>query len=98
MNQISIEAGELLIRLCFFGPILYLGLLMAINPEEIIRFPKYFASELEQFRDALRGTQWSQPSAEPDSIKDSSGNRALIKAIGLTLVIICVLLISDLIV
>ena len=97
MHQISDNAGEMLVRLCIFGPVIYVGLLMMIDPMRIVRLLKDFTAEIDRFKGFLRGSQWSQPIAEPDSFKDSSGNRTFIRVIGLALTVFGLLHIAGLV-
>jgi hypothetical protein len=67
------QAATILVKLCFFGPVLYLGLLMAIDPASTARLLETFIRGMHNFEHALRRFPWQEPLRERKQADVSEG-------------------------
>jgi len=91
--MLSDQAATLFARFCFCGPLLYIGLLMAIDPASFVRVAETLSRELRTFEHRIRGLQWG-PFLEPQSIHVSPRARKGVRFAGLVLSLFAVLLLA----
>lgn len=85
------DVGAILVRLCSSVPLLYIGILMAIDPAGFVRFAEVLASVLRTFEHRLHGLQWQERLCEPDSARLPPRVRNAVRIAGLTLVAVALL-------
>ena len=78
-------ARELFVRLCFSGPLLYIGLVMALDPAWFVTSSARLGRALRAFDNRLRGLHWQEPLWELDSAGESGKTRLAIRFAGLAL-------------
>jgi len=79
------DAATLFVRLCLAGPLLYIGLVIAIDPASLERWAEAGAHELRTFEQRLKGGQWQEPLPEPGSVHCSPSARNAVRIAGLVL-------------
>lgn len=79
------QAGTLFTRLCICGPVLYIGLLMTINPAGFVTFSAMFAFVLRTFEQRFHGFSWQAPLHEPSPVNVSPGTRNAVRFTGVAL-------------
>ena len=85
------SAGTIFVRLCFSGPLLYIGLLMVIDPASFVTSLQTLACVLRTFEHRFHGFQWQERLSEPDSVQVSPGARKAVRFAGLALAAIALL-------
>jgi hypothetical protein len=93
--MLSDQAATLFARFCFCGPLLYIGLLMVIDPASFVRFAEMLSGVLRTFEQRFRGIQWG-PFSEPASFRVSSRTRKGVRFAGLVLTLYAFLLLAGL--
>jgi hypothetical protein len=78
-------AGEIFVRLWITGPLLFVGLLMMMDPVGCVRSLEILTHALRTLEDRLRGVMWQ--SREPDPLQVSASGRIAVQLAGLTLAI-----------
>jgi len=81
----------LAVRLLFVGPMLYIGLSMAIDPACFMTFLGMFAQALRTFEQRLRGPRWQGWKIEPESVDVSAGTLTALRITGMAIVACSVL-------
>jgi hypothetical protein len=76
-------AGAIFIRLWVTGPLLYVGLLLIIDPIGVVKSLEILTNALRTLEDRLRGVMWQV--REPDPLKISPSARIAVQLAGLTL-------------
>ena len=76
------HAVNLSLRL-FFAPILYIALLMAIDPAAFVRYVEALSSELRMFEHRLHGFERQRRDYEPDPVEVSGRAGNVIRVIGI---------------
>jgi hypothetical protein len=76
---------SVLIKLCSHGPVLYIGLLLAINPASVGRLAEMVMYAMHNFHRELRGFPWQQRLLGPEAVRVSKAWRIAIRVTGLTL-------------
>lgn len=79
------EVATFLVRLCLCGPLLYIGLVIAIDPASLERSAEALARVLRTFEQRLKGVQWQDPLAESGSVHCSPTARNVVRLAGLVL-------------
>ena len=79
------------LRLCFSGPLLYIGLSMAIDPLSFVKSVQMLACALRTFEHRLHGFQWREQSLQPDSGQISPRTGIAVRCAGVA-VAVCALL------
>ena len=80
------DAAMLFVRLCLCGPLLYIGLVIAIDPASLERSAEALAHELRTFEQRLKGVQWQEPLPESGSVHCSPSARNVVRLAGLVLI------------
>ena len=88
------QAAAILGRLCVCGPLLYIGLLMAIDPASIVRLSEMVARALHNFEHGLRGFPWREHFQEFEQAKISEAWRIGVRLIGLVLAACAILFLA----
>ena len=76
-------AGAIFIRLWVTGPLLYVGLLLIIDPIGVVKSLEILTNALRTLEDRLRGVMWRV--REPDPLQVSPSGRIAVQLAGLTL-------------
>jgi hypothetical protein len=79
------QAAHILVKLCSCGPLLFIGLLMAIDPASIARLSGMVAHALQNFEHGLRGFPWQERLRESDEAEVSKAGRIALRFTGLAL-------------
>ena len=77
------DAGTIFLRLCFSGPLLYIGLIMATQPASFVQMLQTLADELRSFEQRYLGQHNQSPLPADASLMI---HRA-VRAVGITLCI-----------
>jgi hypothetical protein len=85
------QAAAILGRLCVCGPLLYVGLLMAIDPASVVRLSGMLARALRNLEHGLRGFAWLPHFGEPEEAEISAAWRIALRLIGFGLVTVAIL-------
>ena len=88
------QAAAILQRLCVCGPLLFIGLLMAIDPASIARLSEMVARALHNFEHGLRGFPWQERLHEPEASSVSVAWRITLRLIGFVLVACAILFLA----
>jgi hypothetical protein len=80
------DAATFFVRLCLCGPLLYIGLAIAIDPASLGRWAEALARELRTFEQRLKGVQWQEPLPEPGLVHCSPTVRNAVRFAGLVLI------------
>ncbi len=83
------NAGGLFVGLCFFGPLLYVGLVMLRDPRGVIRIFERLAGTLRTLNGSMQG--FPRYEAEPEPARDPVALRIFIQFAGAALVFYAVL-------
>jgi hypothetical protein len=78
-------AGEIFVRLWITGPLLFVGLLMMMDPLGCVKSLEILTHALRTLEDRLRGVMWQV--REPDPLQVSASGRIAVQLAGLTLTI-----------
>ena len=79
------DVAMLFVRLCVAGPLLYIGLAIAIDPASLERWAEALAHELHAFEQRLKGIQWQEPLPGPGSVHCSPSARNAVRIAGLVI-------------
>lgn len=79
------HAATFLVRLCLAGPLLYIGLVMTIDPASLGRSAEALAHALRTFEQRLNGVQWQEPLRESGPVHLSPTVRNAVRFAGLVL-------------
>lgn len=79
------HARTIIVRLCASGPLLFIGVLMVIDPASFVNIGQTLASELRTFKHRLRGFQQQGRFQEPEAISVSPSVRVAIRTFGVAL-------------
>jgi hypothetical protein len=85
------DFGLMLVRLCFSGPLLYIGLSMALHPDSFIAGLSNLMRGIRNFEQQIRAPRWQAPLLSTDSIVVSSRMRAAFRMAGTALAVTAVL-------
>jgi hypothetical protein len=85
------QAARILVRLCSCGPLLFIGLLMAIDPASVARLSEMLVRGRHNFGHGLRGFSWQERLCEPEEAKVSKAERIALRLAGLVLTACAVL-------
>jgi hypothetical protein len=88
------QAAAILGRLCVCGPLLCVGLLLAIDPASVFRLSGMLAHALQTFEHGLRGFPWLHHFREPEEAKISAAWRIALRLIGFVLVACAILFLA----
>lgn len=81
----------MLVRLCLSGPVMYVGLAMALDPDGFVAMLGNMARELRNFEQRLREPGWQAPMREVDSLAVTSRARLAFRMAGTALAVVAVL-------
>jgi hypothetical protein len=81
------HAGALLTRLCFSGPLLYIGLSMAIDPKGFVALVEVLSHTLRRFEQRLHGPDWKEPFREPLPVNATPRARIAVRLTGVVFAI-----------
>ena len=79
------HVATFLIKLVFWGPVLYVALLMTIDPARVVRLTGMLIRRLNNFEHRLLGFHWQERVREPEEANASKGSRIGVRFIGLGL-------------
>lgn len=85
------DFGWMLVRLCLSGPVLYIGLAMALDPDGFVAILGNMARELRNLEQRMREPRWQAPMRETDSFTVSVRMRVAFRMAGTALAIFAVL-------
>ena len=91
VNTMQTDFGWMLVRLCLSGPVLYIGLAMALDPDGFAAMLGNMARELRNFEQRMREPRWQSPMRETDSFTVSETMRVVFRMAGTALAIFAVL-------
>jgi hypothetical protein len=83
------DAGTIFVRLWICAPLLYIFVLMVIDPASFVKFSATLAGALRTFEQRLHGVEWQF--REPDSFHVSPKAQFALRCTGLALAV-CVAL------
>lgn len=89
------HAGALLARLCFSGPLLYIGLSMAIDPKGFVTLVEILSHTLRRFEQRLHGPDWKEPFREPPSVNVTPQARITVRLTGVALAIFALVVLGS---
>ena len=81
----------MLVRLCLSGPLMYIGLAMALDPDGFIAMLGNVMRNIRNFEQHMREPRWQGPMRETDSIVASAGMRVCFRMAGGALAVVAVL-------
>ena len=81
-------------RLCVFGPLLYIGLAMAMDPAGFVTCSAMLGRVSRTFHHRLHGLHWQEPLWEPDSVGVSGKTLLAVRLAGLALAACAFLIIA----
>jgi hypothetical protein len=79
------HVATFLIKLVFWGPVLYVALLMTIDPARVVRLPGMLIRGLNNFEHRLLGFHWQERLREPEEANASKRTRIGLRFSGLLL-------------
>jgi len=79
------DAATFFARLCVSGPLLYIGLVMAMDPASLVRSAEALTHVLRTFEQRLKGVPWQEPLRESGSVHCSPTMRNGVRFAGLVL-------------
>jgi hypothetical protein len=79
------DAGALFVRLCFAGPLLYIGALLLVDPESFAKFADQAAHEMRAFEQRLNSRKWNDTLLPPRPAHISAGTRIGLRGFGVAL-------------
>ena len=79
------DAATFFVRLCLCGPLLYIGLVIAIDPASLAKWAEALAHALRTFEQRLKEVQWQEPLREFGSVHVSPSARNAVRFAGLVL-------------
>jgi len=79
------QLPSVLMKLFSYGPVLYLGLLLAIDPAKVGRLAEMVIHAENTFQHQLRGIPWQHRWHGPEEVNVSKAWRVAIRFTGLTL-------------
>jgi hypothetical protein len=85
------DFGWMLVRLCLSGPVMYIGLAMALDPDGFVAMLGNMARELRNFEQRMREPRWQAPIREADSIAVTGRMRLAFRVAGIVLAVFAVL-------
>ena len=88
------QAALILAKLCSFGPLLYIGLMLAIDPASILRLSRMTVHALHNFKHAWRGFPLQGWLREPELADLSKMGRIGVRLTGVILAACAVLSIA----
>ena len=77
------HAATFLLRLCIDGPLLYIGLMMVMDPASLARSLEALVHVLRTFEQRLNGVQWQALPPESGSVHCSPTARNAVRFAGL---------------
>ena len=80
------DLGDLLVRLCAAGPLLYIGLVLLTDPASIAAISENFAAELQRFEQRLRGFDRVRPVYSAASVSMPKNLRIALQCTGAILI------------
>jgi hypothetical protein len=81
------QAGTFVTRLCLLGPLLYVGLSMAIDPKGFVTFLEMLSHTLRNFEHRFYGPDWRERFQQPDVVRVSPKARIAMRFIGIVLAV-----------
>jgi hypothetical protein len=91
VNTMQTDFELMLVRLCLSGPLIYIGLSMALNPEGFVAVLGNVMRSIRNFEQALREPRWQAPMRGPDTLTISGRTRAAFRAAGTAVALIALL-------
>ena len=91
VNAMQTDFELMLVRLCLSGPLIYIGLLMALNPDGFVAGLGNVMRGIRNFEQSLREPRWQAPMRETDTFTVSGRTRAAFRAAGTALAVIALL-------
>ena len=79
------DAVTFWVRLCLCGPLLYIGLVMAMDPASLAKWAEALAHALRAFEQRLKGIQWQEPLREFGPVHVSATAQNAVRFAGLVL-------------
>jgi hypothetical protein len=79
------DAATFFVRLCVAGPLLYIGLVMAIDPASLVRSLDALVHVVRTFEQRRNGLQWQEPLPESGPVYCSPAVLRAVRLAGLVL-------------
>ena len=73
------NAATFFLRLCIDGPLLYIGLMMVLDPASLAKLLEALVDGLHTFGQRLNGVQWQAPVPESGSVHFSPTGRNAVR-------------------
>ncbi len=89
------RAGTILLNLFIFAPILFLGLLMLIDPDCLVTSLRSLAGAVRTIEQRFRGSYWPQPLSDANAGRVSASARLTFRFAGLALVLYTIAALAD---
>ena len=80
------DLGELLVRLCAAGPLLYIGLVLLTDPASIAAMSENLAVELQRFQQRFRGFYRVKPLYSAETVSMPKDLRIALQCTGIILI------------
>ena len=85
MNPVLADVAEILGRLCATAPLVFAGLILAIDPLKFLNIVGTVSDGLQRFRDHLQSSPWENPFLGAQSVPDTPRTRVVVRILGLAL-------------
>jgi len=85
------DFGWMLVRLCYAGPLLYIGLAMALDPAGFVRLLSNLARGIRSFQQQLQGLRGQPLPGEGAPFAVSRGGRMVFQLAGAALALVALL-------
>ena len=85
MNPVLADTAEMLGRLCVAAPIIFVGLLVLMDPLRFLKYVNMLSDGLQRFRDHLHSSPWEDPFLGSHEVADSPRTRTVVRCAGLVL-------------
>lgn len=81
------EIAEGLLRVCGFGPLLFAGLMMLLDPKSVLDLFGVLQDGIHRFQGSLTHRHWFEPHRRRGVISHSGSARAFIRSAGVFLTV-----------
>ncbi len=85
MNPVPADAAEIPGTLCIATPIIFVGLLIVVDPLRFLKFANTFSDGLQRFRDRLHSSPREYPFLGSRAVPDSRRTLTVVRCAGLAL-------------
>ena len=85
MNPVLADVAEILGRLCATAPLVFAGLMLAIDPLKFLDIVRTISDGAQRFRDHLQSSPWADPFLGSQPVPDSQRTRLVARCVVLAL-------------